>query len=143
MAGARARRRTKRLPVTSPSAPFTLSELLAAACTVYPYEASRMLDVRKPGNLNEVPDQNYFLSIFNFSKADVLKYVEGHPGLAETLEDKSLDQRCTPSAFMARVGSVYSVGWSGSDGRRSQVRFHKRIEDAAADFVLAFWGMER
>lgn len=130
----------RRVKETSPG-PVPRSMQLAAACTVRRYEASRLLDVRQPVNLNEVPDQGYFNSIFDFSETELAEYIRANPGLAETLHGRSLDQRGIPSAFIVEAPRGYKVGWF--DGTEKELRFHERIEEAAADFVLAFWGMPR
>jgi hypothetical protein len=114
---------------------------LAAACTVHNYEASRLLDVRQPGRLNEVPDREFVKNIFKFSRTDLFEYIRANPGLADALHGRSLDQRGTPSAFMEDAPGGYKVGWF--DGSEKELRFHERIEEAAADFVLGFWGMPR
>lgn len=47
--------------------PITEQEQLAAACTVYPYEAAQILGARQKGNINEVPDREWFTKTFTFS----------------------------------------------------------------------------
>jgi hypothetical protein len=139
MSGARARRRMKDKPVkVEHVGPVTKTQQMAAACTVSWYEASRTLGARQPGQMNEVPDGDYFRRAFEFSRADLLRYVEDN-GLAEALYGKSLDQRCTPSAYIQEASGGYDVGWY--DERPHVLRFHCRLEDAATDFVLRFWDM--
>ena len=101
----------KKQPVreTNPG-PVPRSMQLAAACTVHDYAASRLLEVRQPGKLNEVPEREYFNSIFEFSRTELLEYIRANPGLAETLHGRSLDQRCIPSASMVDAPGGYKVG---------------------------------
>jgi hypothetical protein len=48
----------------------------------------------------------------------------------------------TRSAYIdRRPGGGYDVG--GFDGTTHQISYRHKREDAAADFVLAFWGLER
>jgi hypothetical protein len=116
-------------------------DLLRAACAIHRYEASRILNIRQMGRLNEVPGQKYFRRLFTFSKARLLHHIESKPGLAESLLLKSYNNRGSPSAYMEEVQGGYSVGWF--DNARSLTRFHRRIEDAAADFVALSWGLSR
>lgn len=58
---------------------MTLEQQLAAACTVYPYEASRILDVYIPGNLNGVPDREWFAERFTFSADQLREYILEDP----------------------------------------------------------------
>jgi hypothetical protein len=116
-------------------------ELLSAACSISGYEASRKLNIRMKGGFNDVPGRNYFRRLFTFSRAELLHYIESNPGLAQRLLMQSYDNRGTPSAYMEEVPGGYSVGWF--DNERSLVRFHRRIEDAATDFVRLWWGLNR
>ncbi|HKU81187.1 MAG TPA: hypothetical protein VJP76_03375 [Candidatus Tumulicola sp.] len=89
--------------------------------------------------MNEVPDQDYFASVFDFSRADLLAYIKDND-LAETLYGKSLDQRCVPSAYIQGApGGGYNVGWF--DGKSEILRFHRSLNEAATDFVLRYWNM--
>lgn len=97
--------------------------------------------MRQTGKRNGVPDREFFRAVFTFSQGSLLRYVESHPGLAQKLLEKSEDQRSTPSAYMSPRETGYDVGWY--DYGYAQVQHHRRIEDAATDFVLAFWGLPR
>jgi len=121
--------------------PLTDEQALAAACTVHAYDASRILDVRQAGKMNEVPDRAYFVGVFSFSSDQLLGYIKEHVGLAQQLLAKSGDQRASPSAYIEAAGDGYEVGWY-HDGR-SQIQFHDSIDHAAADFVLAYWKLPR
>jgi len=114
------------------------SDELAAACALYPDAYKRLKIAEFRGN---VVSRQQLRGRFTFTAAELRCYIETNPGLAEVLFDKSLDQRSTPSAFMAEAPGGYTVGWF--DHARSEERFHERIEDAATDFVLTYWGLPR
>jgi len=116
------------------------SDELAAACALYP-DACKRLNIPEPEFRGNVASRRRLRCLFTFTGAELRNYIEITPGLAETLYDKSLDQRSTPSAFMAEVPGGFTVGWF--DCGPSEERFHQRIQVAAADFVLAYWGLPR
>jgi hypothetical protein len=116
------------------------SNELAAACALYP-NAYERLNIPEPEFRGNVLSREQLRDRFTFTAAELRQYIETNPGLAEDLYDKSLSQRSTPSAFMVEAPGGYSVGWY--DDARSEEHFHERIEDAAADFVLAYWGLPR
>jgi len=113
---------------------------LAAACALYP-DAYKQLNIPEPEFRGNVASRRHLRDRFTFTASELYHYMEINPGLAESLYGKSLDQRSTPSAFMAEVPGGYTVGWF--DRAASEERFHQRIEEAAADFVLAYWGLPR
>ena len=116
------------------------SDELAAACSLYP-DACKRLNIPEPEFHGNVASRRHLRDLFTFTGAELRRYIETNPGLAEDLYDKSLDQRSTPSAFMAEARGGYTVGWF--DRAPSEEHFHRRIEEAAADFVLTYWGLAR
>lgn len=119
-----------------------LERQLAAACTVYPYEASRILDVRVPGNPNAVPDREWFAPHFTFTPEQLREYITEDPLRAGQLITRSLDQRTMPSAYVVDdENGLYEVGWF--DGDKHDIVRYEHVEDAATDFVLAYWGLPR
>lgn len=137
MTGARARRRIKKMPVqVEDPGPVTKDKQMAAACTISWYEASRLLGARQPGRMNEVPDRDYFSSVFDFTRADLLKYVKEND-LGEVLYGKSLDQRCVPSVYIQETSGGYNVCWD--DDKPQILCFHRSLDEAATDFVLRYW----
>lgn len=119
---------------------MTTREEMAAACSLYP-DACQLLNIPEPEFRGNVAGRAQVREHFSFTAAELRCYIEASPGLAETLYNKALDQRSTPSAFMTEVAQGYCVGWY--DSARSEERFHFRIENAATDFVLTYWGLPR
>lgn len=115
---------------------------LYAACRVYHgYETAKKLHLYHPGNLNGVPSREWFRGNFEFSQRELMDYIQRNEGLAFKLLNWSIDNRGVPSAYMVPVDNGYTVGWF--DGERHDERFFGNIELAAADYVLAFWGLPR
>ena len=140
MSGARARRRVKRTPIAfDMPRPVPQQKQLEAACTVSCYEASRILGVRQLQGVSQTPSSEFIASVFDFSRADLLIHIAKTQGLAEELFGRSLDQRSTPSAIIQEAAGGYTVGWY--DGEAHTLYFHKRLEEAATDFVLRFWNI--
>ena len=119
---------------------FAVEDQLKAACTVHDYDAAHILGVYHLGKHNGVPDRRWFLKNFTFTSGQLLGYVR-EKGVARLLLDSSYDQRGFPSAYMTEKDGCYEVGWF--DGKRTAQRSFDDIDEAAADFVLAFWGLGR
>jgi hypothetical protein len=116
---------------------------LAVACTVYAWESAQMLEVYQPGNINGVPDNSWFLRLFNFSDDDLVQYIERTTGLIDTIIRESGDQRCTPASYITAIShDTFEVAIFDSDGKHD-VRTHHNGARAAADFVLSHWGLRR
>lgn len=113
------------------------------ACTVYPWEAARLMEIYHEGRPNGVPDREWFLRLFTFTPQQLHDYLSrsDNDGLAEQIKGRALDNRGIPNAYLVRQGDHYEVGWY--DYQRTQKRRHKTPIDAAADYVLLFWGLPR
>ena len=117
--------------------PITEEQRLAAACTVYPYKAAQMLRAKQEGNLNEVPDNDWFVGIFTFSRDSLTDYIESHPELIPHFLNSSLDQRGGFYATMEAVPQGYVVAWY--DRNRTMTKMFTKVSEAATDYVLLFW----
>jgi hypothetical protein len=97
-----------------------------------------MLNVRESGRRNGIPNKAYFRELFCFTDTELSEYVESRLHIANEVYERSFDQRGTPSFFIEETAGGYNVGWC--EGGKGALRFHRRLEDAAVDFVLAMWG---
>jgi hypothetical protein len=130
----------KRITYLSPERPTT-DQLIAAACTINAYEASRLLGVRQAGNYNGVPDDDFFRAIFTFTEGDLKGYLGRNADTARDLVRRSSENRGIPAPFLRPTADGYIVGLFGS--ARSRERQYAQLVDAATDFVLSFWGLSR
>jgi hypothetical protein len=124
------------------------SDQLAAACTLSTDDALRVLGVQRPDDPMDPRVREEIGKTFVFSPAELAEYVHNRRGLAEELYAKSVDQRSSPSVFIQETAGGYNVGWIGwgpdrPDYQPSALRFHATLDDAATDFVLAYWQMAR
>lgn len=83
-------------------------------------------------------------AFLTFRPEDLRGYLRSKPEAVEAVfQGAPQDTRDhTRSAYIdRRPGGGYDVG--GFDGFAHQISYQHKREDAAADFVLAFWGLER
>lgn len=121
----------------------TLEEQLRVACTVYPLEAAQLLGIYHEGRRNGVPERDWFVRLFTFTPQVLREYIgrSGDDGLAERIQGRAVDNRGVPNAYLVRDDDRFEVGWY--DGDMTQKRKHNSLVDAAADYVLLFWGLPR
>jgi|GEM_PF-4106007 len=63
---------------------------------------------------------------------------------AGEIYDKALSNRASPAPYIWEVDGGFHVGWyDGAPNGFSEVYFHDGLENAATDFVLAYWGLPR
>lgn len=81
---------------------------------------------------------------FTFRPNDLREYLNSVPAAVEAVFQRAPEDTRdhTRRAYIdRRAGGGYDVG--GFDGVAHQISYQHKREDAAADFVLAFWGLER
>lgn len=81
---------------------------------------------------------------FTFRPNDLREYLHSLPEIVEAVFRRAPEDsrdHTRPAYIDRRVGGGYDVG--GFDGAAHQISYQHKREDAAADFVLAFWGLER
>ena len=103
---------------------WTLAQQITAACS---------LDRRKADPAS-----------FTFGPEELRDYLRSVPSAVEAVFRHAPEDTPdhTRSAYIdRRPGGGYDVG--GYDGVAHQMSYQHNREDAAADFVLAFWGLER
>lgn len=130
-------------PASEGTKQVTLEEQLKLACTVYPWEAARLIETYLEGRPNGVPDRDWFSRLFTFTPQQLRDYISrsDNDGLAEQIQGRALDNRGIPNAYLIMQGDGYEVGWY--DCERTQKRRHETLVDAASDYVLLFWGLPR
>jgi len=118
---------------------FSIAEQLEIATHMSIIRGLRLLGERGIPYLKTFYDMTNY---FTFSTQQLRDYI-ATSGRAPELLQLSYDQRSTPSAYMMEVPDGFEVGWyeGGVDGQDK--RFHKDMEEAATDFVLAWWKMPR
>jgi hypothetical protein len=80
----------------------------------------------------------------NFTASELVKYLEIHPEICETLLNDSYDKRYTPSTFIEQKQDKYRVGWVPSgQSPINQIRVFSSFAEAATDYVLFSWGFPR
>lgn len=123
---------------------FPLDKQLAAACMVHPYEASQILGIRDEQRPNGIPSRESLCDQFTFTAQELRAYILNAPMQATEIHNRSLDNRSSPAPYIWGVVGGFHVGWyDGTRGGFSNTSFFERIEDAAADFVLTYWGLPR
>lgn len=123
---------------------FAVEKQLAAACMARPYEASQILGVRDEHRPNGIPSRQWLSQQFTFTADELHAYVLELPQRAREIENRALDNRASPAPYIWDLGDGFHVGWY--DGPPAQVRdvyFHAHIDEAATDFILAYWGLPR
>lgn len=119
--------------------PINQQEQLEAAATVWAYKAAQILHARQAGNLNEVPDSEWFTQAFTFSREELRGYIESQPELVPYLLNSSLDQRGGFYSLFMETPSGYVAGYYDHDRQKTKV-FDNPL-DAATDYVLLHWRM--
>jgi hypothetical protein len=116
---------------------------LIAACTVDTSQAYAIAWwLCGVGARSDARRREIFARQIHFNAEELNEYVCGRPGLAAELFDIAGSYRGSdPCAYIEKAGEVYEVGWY--DHGRSQIQVHRRFEDAATDFVLAYWHLPR
>lgn len=123
---------------------FPVEKQLAAACMAHPYEASQILGARYPHRPNEIPSREWLRGQFTFTAQELRAYVLEVPQRAREIENRALDNRTSPGPYIWDLGDGFHVGWyDGPPAQVHDVYFHPDIDEAAADFVLAYWGLPR
>lgn len=117
---------------------------MAAACMVHPYEASQILGVREEHRPNGIPLRESLREQFTFTAQDLHAFILETPMRAGEITNRALNNRASPAPYIWNVGNGFHVGWyDGPPGQVHDVFFHQHIDEAAADFVLAYWGLPR
>lgn len=123
---------------------FALEKQTAAACMVHPYEATQILGVRDEARPNGIPSRESLRDQFTFTAHDLHAYIVAAPMRASEIQNRALNNRAIPAPYMKSVNGGFHVGWyNGPPHRFRHVFFHHNIDDAAADFVLTYWGLPR
>lgn len=123
---------------------FPVEKQLAAACMAHPYEASTILGVRDEHRPNGIPSAEWLSKQFTFTSQELRAYILDAPTRAKEILQQSLDNRSSPAPYIWDVAGGFHVGWyDGKLGGFSKASFHQRIEDAATDFILMYWGLPR
>lgn len=123
---------------------FPLDQQMEAACTVHPYDASRVLGVFDNTRPGGVPSSESLRQHFSFSAGQLRSYILDTPLRAGDILNRALDNRAFPAPYVEDAEGGFNVGWyHGPPARRTDVYFHPNFEDAITDFVLAYWRMPR
>ena len=75
--------------------------------------------------------------------ADIAKYFQEHPDIAEALLGESYDKRFSPSTFISERGDEFDVGWFSRDEGYQAVQTFSSLADAATDYLLFSLGNGR
>lgn len=93
--------------------------------------------------MNGVPDSEWFRERFTFTSDELLRYIRA-AGIGQHLSDKAGDNRGFPNPYLIDRQGGYEVGWVEVDPvRHSAKRFFVDLDEAAADYVLAYWQLGR
>ncbi len=120
---------------------FPVNLQLKAACTVYWWRASQILNFKQAGRVNDVPDGKEFTKRFTFSPIQLHDYLVSRPEAVNAIYNEAVGNRGMPNAYFIGAQVGWEVGWF--DGNYSAQRYHLSKVDAATDYVLLFWGMGR
>ncbi len=119
---------------------YSIEKQLEAATSVYPLEAAKILGANVPGESNGVPSRSWFAERFTFQYDDLIGFLKKSRENRERVIARSLDTRAGESAYVVLLDDgTYEVGYF--DGARKDVVRHTDEAAAAADYVLAFWGL--
>jgi hypothetical protein len=82
-----------------------------------------------------------FAKLAEKGQKEVLSYFQSNPLECELVIRMSYDKRYSPSTYVQEVEKKYHVGWF--NGEDTEVKIHKELAAAIADFVLFSFGKPR
>lgn len=82
-----------------------------------------------------------YLSIFDFNALELHNYLQKHPEICDQILQQSYDKRYSPSTFIEERDTKFYVAWF--DTERKHIRVFGNLVDAATDYILFSWGIDR
>lgn len=104
----------------------------------------------RQNSYDHVKDATRIRDCFTFSQERLLEYIRENQ-LSDEIYGTALDNRASSSPYISEKGGVYEVGWLEFTTSNHYVtslvhsmqRKHNSLDEAAADYVCAYWGLRR